>query len=633
MKKFLVLLALAGLFVACNNKEEEPETSAEGTVTLAFSLNANSFMAGETVTGTITDNSGEDVTRGDITVNFSCIDTDAGSYVEETLFSVFPASVELAAGASSVDVDFVLSDDIDQTYNLRIVADAQGCTITGANQNIIVGTAYVVTLSIPEATDNKVYPDDEFTIQAYTEIAPESDLTITLTYTDGAAAYFDALPETVTIEAGQTTGSSATVTAAANDGTGEHEITVSGTADSDSYIVSDYTFTRSVSQEAAGDYLTDETTLYADPAKAFVSSDKEEAYLSNGNSDDYVVMTRADKTDWTVESSAHPTASLADEGWTLLNACEFHYGFNGWGLPSTHSDSWNVNSIRVQNGWSTESTKPEQHYSWQSSQNEKYTDVKSDGYVRIWAAYDQGDITDVEDDTGSGTTRYIGTDSPKCLTGSVLPSWAVFETGTRIEVRARLGGKRQGFAPILRLRGNASTYEWPLYGEIDFMANPVYTDDVEGYSNKVHQAVRWSDDEENYWISDDYTLDVEDWNIYWVEITDGSSLKLGINGQTTYSTTGSGAYWPFCTTFNSSGLYLQVSLGVANAVRDYDSDAYSYLQSADWADSSFKTISYDSSKTSDDTPHMDIDWVRVWRNSNHGQTAGGNGQNSGVYFF
>lgn len=42
----------------------------------------------------------------------------------------------------------------------------------------------------------------------------------------------------------------------------------------------------------------------------------------------------------------------------------------------------------------------------------------------------------------------------------------------------------------------------------------------------------------------------------------------------------------------------------------------------DWADD-FKNISYQDSKTSNDTPRMEIDWIRFYKKSNYGYYGNG----------
>lgn len=617
MKKilsFCTLMTVVSLAVLLSSCKDEPEIVPEVvTPNVAVAFNTTSFLPGDVLTVTLTEDSGAE-DREDIPLYFSVTDSETGLSADN-LFTDFTYTATLASTASQISVSYTVIDDIEENYNLNFVIEADDCTVAGGSQYsqpITVGTAYVVTLAVTDSEDGTVTEGSTFTFTAATPVAPETDLTIDLTYDSGAEAYFDALPETVVIPAGQTEGQTAeiTVTADGGDYQADYSFEVSGVSQSAHYAVAN---TLTVTRKDRDNYLYDETWVYSDPAQTFVSNDLLEKYNSYGNNADYVVMTKA--TDGT--GSPHPNADLAAEGWTLLNSTEFSYIPEGMYYPCFSANEYGNNYISFQNGWAEESTTSMQEHSYLSY--EKFTNVTEEGYLRIWSAYDEGEVT--VGGTSTGETRPIGTEIAKANNNNNSSSynypnwWAKIGDGTRVEVRARIGGKRQGFNTFIRLLGNKGT--WPANGQISLLENPVYLSDPN--DDFVQQSMYFGSVSSHTGVSDTVYVNTSDWNIYWAEIVDGSIAKVGVNGYTTMTISSSdySVSWSIGDKFHNCGMYLLIGPKPGDAILDEDGYTDDQIIAGDWADSEFMNISYEDSKTNDNSPHIDIDWVRVWRNDNY----------------
>ncbi len=616
MKKILALLAIAGLFFSCNKNDQPEETSASGA-SLTVTLNATSFAAGDTVVATVTDNSGSDVTRGDITLQFKVVNLDTNSY-DTSMFGECEWSAVLGASDSSIEVEFPIRSDITETYSLRLDTSAEGCTITGSQQKITVSTGYVVELSIPGASDGKVKEGTTFTFTATTGAAPSEDMTITYTITDGEN-WFEPYTGGILIAAGETTGSSEEITVC-EDGdvdSGQMTFDVTATASIDNYEVQSLTITRKDKDSPLGEAIDDERWVYDDPDQAFYSSDTESKYLTCPSyKQGDVLMTKYDYTTGT-NGSPHPNATLAAEGWTLLNACEFH-AIGGWSYPRPESpNTYGVYNEATAYGWSDQNTEAVEKAAFVN--NTKYTNVTDDGYLRMWCCVDEGL-------SAKGTAMYVGTSSlyanKKNATMGISSNTAI-GVGTRVEIRARLRGDRQGTLMALWMQGNAQTLEWPQYGEIDILENHVVIgqEDTSDW-NLAEQTLHWgyvddnSSPSHNKPTAQNPVEDIEEYNIYWCEIVDETTIKLGVNGETTRTftkettTNSHGDYtWPYTNDYNPDGFHVLLTI--------YAGFPSYTIGDTSWQTADFKNMSYEDSITSDVAPRMEIDWIRYWKNDNY----------------
>ena len=112
---------------------------------------------------------------------------------------------------------------------------------------------------------------------------------------------------------------------------------------------------------------------------------------------------------------------------------------------------------------------------------------------------------------------------------------------------------------------------------------------------------------------------VEDYNIYWVELVDESTIKLGINGSTTLEVTRDMLdSWPFTkastgTSIGAKGLYLVMRMDLFGEGNSVSSEL-----PAGW-DTELKSINPANYAT--EGPRMEIDWIRFYVNDNYKREA------------
>ena len=120
---------------------------------------------------------------------------------------------------------------------------------------------------------------------------------------------------------------------------------------------------------------------------------------------------------------------------------------------------------------------------------------------------------------------------------------------------------------------------------------------------------------------------MDEFDIYWMEWRDNNEIALGINGKenvrmrTDGSYTGiangtalwnSSTHWPFTDKYNTEGLHLLLTFAGCNEWALGDAAVEQAAKDGSWAND-FKHISYQESKSSNDTPRMEIDWIRFYK--------------------
>lgn len=632
MRKFLLVipLVLAAFvaFVACDDDEEVNGSDAAGNPTM--SVNSTSLVGGQTLTITVAYADGAIHTGSPFVVYFTAINT-ATTQDASSLFSRFTDHITFDPEEGTVSVDYPVVE-LDDTYTVRFRASATNHDLNDAQRTITLregsagGAEHYVVLSITDGSTS-INEGSAFSITATADAAPEVDLSIEVTVDENSTSYVSELPATITIPAGETTGVSDELTMVDDGGAVLDNMTIKfvGTASDEAYAVTSVSVTRVDTDEYVDPSLTDETSLYSNPGAAFYSSTLESSYKgTSAYSDSDVLMTKYDYTTDT-DGSAHPNSSLAAEGWTLLNACEFH-PIDGWSYPRSAENSYGLHPVAVANGWGAQNTTAVEVRSFVD--NTKYTNVTDDGILRMWSCLDTGT-------SAQGGARYCGTSAIYAnKVGTAVCSNTYLGEGTRIEIRARLCGELVGFLPALWLQGNNTSEEWPQYGEIDIMENHPYENDEDSYG-RMYQTLHWgyvtSGESPTHANPDvEGVIDADVWNIYWCEIL-GDKVKMGINGITTrtFTTadnpTNHSFSWPFCDSYNTNGFHILVTQGVAwNASSMSDSD----LQAGKYGTETFRNMSYEESKTSDNAPRIEIDWIRYWKNDDYSYPSGwinGNG--------
>ena len=183
--------------------------------------------------------------------------------------------------------------------------------------------------------------------------------------------------------------------------------------------------------------------------------------------------------------------------------------------------------------------------------------------------------------------------------------------GMRIEMKVRLGGNRTGFVPMIEVKNPATaTTCKEAKQSICILKN------VSG--SAITQSVRGEG------VSDAKSVvsaipKVEDYNIYWVELVDENTIKLGINGSTTLEVTRDMLdSWPFTkastgTSVGAKGLYLVMRMDLFGEGNSVSSEL-----PAGW-DTELKSINPANYAT--EGPRMIIDWIRFYVNDNYKREA------------
>lgn len=629
MKKLLIYLMLFSAAACSEDKTEDP---ARENTPLEVTLNSTSLCMGEVMTATIRiadTEEGEALRQTDFPIYFEAIEN--GAYTD--LFANFTSETIFPKGSEEITVQFpVRESGIDGEHTVLFWVSAEGRAITGASQTITISDHHYITVSVKDSETNDVTEGTEFVLQAeIAEPAPEA-LTITILPEEGASEAFENLPATMTIPQGETVTMCDPVTVKRDDGGkyDDRDWNFTGAAANNKYAVKAFKITRIDSDVQKGDRLLDEKWVYDNPDAAFYSTVTEALYLACPSyKEGDILMEKSVKAG---EGDVHPNRTLAAEGWTLLQALEFH-ALNGWSYSRSVQNSYGNYPVAVANGWGAQETQKVEETCFVD--NAKYTTVTDDGYLRMWAAKDNGNAH-----YAGGGARAFGAAAlyaNKIGMNTAVPQNTVIREGTRIEVRARLRGRLQGFNYAIWLMGNSNNVatDWPQCGEIDIMENPVFVNNVAGSLKTVHQTLHYGtpigDVHANPTVNK--TIEPSEWNIYWVEIVDATTIKAGINGVTTKTFTASdNAYeWAFTNEKNPNGFHILLTPGLAaewpcGALTDEQ------IKSGSWADPAFLNLTYEQSRTSDLAPRMEVDWIRYWKNENY-NTDGAAGVNTAGKFF
>lgn len=599
MKKiFTLALAAFALAVSCQKPTPEPDVFPP----LQADYSSTLLAAGETLTLDITvipDDSAEK--HKDIVI---AVDAFEGGKPTSVFTETFPTQITVPAGEMSKKVTFTVQSDLEGAHDVTFMLAAENYSIKGGRQAIQVVDAFKVSFSVAESEKMEFTEGGELQLKATLQKASTSAFSIVLTAEPEVLANFESFPASFEIPAGQTEVVFPPFAVKVDDGDfyDDQPCEFVGETTLAKFAVVPFTLTRLDKDTDFGDKLNDEHWVYANP---------ETPFHSKNTVDKWPACPSAQGTLMAV-GDAHPTASIAAEGWTLAGAYEFH-AIDGWSFPRGNL-AGGIHPVLVANGWGEQATKAVE--ATFAVSNSKYTHVSDEGILRMWAAHVAGNAQ-----TG-GARDYTGAAlyANKSINTSMQNTVSIVE-GTRVEVRARVRGAVKGFNYAVWLMGNSNndTVDWPQCGEIDIMENPVFIDDVDNAKQTVHQTLHWGKEIEgvghNNPTKSRKLEHVEEFNIYWVEIVDATTVRMGINGQLTREFKASdyenASEWPFCKAQNPKGFALLLTPGLADKWTGADPTTTS------WADPAFLNLSYQDSITSDDAPRMEVDWIRVWKNENY----------------
>ena len=540
-------------------------------VPLTMSINEKAFVMGEHLKVDIKvepDADGNEVVANeDFDIYFTA---KAGTEDVANAFEPFSSIVTFPKGEKQIQVDFpVKTSGLVGTTTMEFVAFARGYKMANSSQGIKVSDYYRISMSLENNTENVVTEGGKFVLVAKVDKPSSVPLEVTITPEEGEEGRYDNLPSTLTIPAGRTSVKSAAVTIKQDyEMTGDLQLVLNLKSNSSSNPMTApaLTITMTDLESMADPDLYDMTTVYENPNIMFVSYD-----------DDWFTGKETAKMD---EGTAHPNAELGSQ-WKFDYAIEFHKNSTSGDYQKlgNATDANRGNVLKID--WT------------------KYAKVTDEGELNICV--------------GVEGTNY-GTAGIHCCK-SLGQMWAQNVTriypGMRIEMKVRLGGNRTGFVPMIEVKNPATaTTCKEAKQSICILKN------VSG--SAITQSVRGEV------VSDAKSVvsaipKVEDYNIYWVELVDENTIKLGINGSTTLEVTRDMLdSWPFTkastgTSVGAKGLYLVMRMDLFGEGNSVSSEL-----PAGW-DTELKSINPANYAT--EGPRMIIDWIRFYVNDNYKREA------------
>ena len=540
-------------------------------VPLTMSINEKAFVMGEHLKVDIKvepDADGNEVVANeDFDIYFTA---KAGTEDVANVFEPFSSIVTFPKGEKQIQVDFpVKTSGLVGTTTMEFVAFARGYKMANSSQGIKVSDYYRISMSLENNTENVVTEGGKFVLVAKVDKPSSVPLEVTITPKEGEEGRYDNLPSTLTIPAGRTSVKSAAVTIKQDyEMTGDLQLVLNLKSNSSSNPMTApaLTITMTDLESMADPDLYDMTTVYENPNIMFVSYD-----------DDWFTGIETAKMD---EGTAHPNAELGSQ-WKFDYAIEFHKNSTSGDYQKlgNATDANRGNVLKID--WT------------------KYAKVTDEGELNICV--------------GVEGTNY-GTAGIHCCK-SLGQMWAQNVTriypGMRIEMKVRLGGNRTGFVPMIEVKNPATaTTCKEAKQSICILKN------VSG--SAITQSVRGEV------ISDVKSVvsaipKVEEYNIYWMELVDENTIKLGINGSTTLEVTRDMLdSWPFTkastgTSVGAKGLYLVMRMDLFGEGNSVSSEL-----PAGW-DTELKSINPANYAT--EGPRMIIDWIRFYVNDNYKREA------------
>lgn len=540
-------------------------------VPLTMSINEKAFVMGEHLKVDIKvepDADGNEVVANeDFDIYFTA---KAGTEDVANAFEPFSSIVTFPKGEKQIQVDFpVKTSGLVGTTTMEFVAFARGYKMANSSQGIKVSDYYRISMSLENNTENVVTEGGKFVLVAKVDKPSSVPLEVTITPKEGEEGRYDNLPSTLTIPAGRTSVKSAAVTIKQDyEMTGDLQLVLNlkNNSSSNPMTAPALTITMTDLESMADPDLYDMTTVYENPNIMFVSYD-----------DDWFTGKETAKMD---EGTAHPNAELGSQ-WKFDYAIEFHKNSTSGDYQKlgNATDANRGNVLKID--WT------------------KYAKVTDEGELNICV--------------GVEGTNY-GTAGIHCCK-SLGQMWAQNVTriypGMRIEMKVRLGGNRTGFVPMIEVKNPATaTTCKEAKQSICILKN------VSG--SAITQSVRGEV------ISDVKSVvsaipKVEEYNIYWMELVDENTIKLGINGSTTLEVTRDMLdSWPFTkastgTSVGAKGLYLVMRMDLFGEGNSVSSEL-----PAGW-DTELKSINPANYAT--EGPRMIIDWIRFYVNDNYKREA------------
>ena len=621
----------ATLFSGC--KDNESMGTLAEAVPLKLEVSKKYLVFGENTDVTLSVNNSEGselLLNEDIDVTFSmrCSDADGNSIPNNEVFDGFIEKTSLKKGDANFSFNIqAKSKAFKFPVNVEISAFTRGYNIANNKQNLAVSDYHYATISLKGNSDNTVYEGEKFILQADITGAPSEDLHIKINIPESQKDLCENIPEELVIPAGKTSVIGGLVNVKDGDDTkADRKLDIEFESSLSAHPIGNENNMLTVNiidvDKPLGNKLTDERYINPRPQLLYVSDATETKVANWAPTKMFEKMT---------VGTPHPAPALSGT-WSFLRSMEFH-----------HIDDCMFTNAEYgtfpPKGLSAQDTKKVQEY--QGLNNEKYSTITEDGYLKMWCVKEKtqaiGGGVGVLD---YGTSAFYANKFPKDPGAGMNQAAAqnvLILPGMRLEFRARIRGNNKGFNAALWLQGNAYTDQvpWPEFGEIDIMENP------SGRNNdpQIHATLHYAPGDKGNSITGNRQLtNITEWNVYWCEILNDNSIRIGVNGETigTFkSNQAGGVKWPFTPEVNPRGYHIILTLAAPSkwALGGGSIDINDFWTPDKGWDTGFANITYEQSKTHPNTPRMEIDWIRFYTNSDYQSHLNSSGFNNKEQLF
>jgi len=593
--KTALSIILAGT-VLCSCSKKPLRDPLVRPVPLKVVLSSQSLVMGDDLAIEVSvadENNPEAVSLEEFDVYFSA---KAGTTdVAAQVFDFLPEKAVFPKGAKGITVNVpVRREGIASAQALDLTTFVRGYKVSGAAQSIIVSDFHYTVVSLKNNPDGEVQEGSSFVLTASVAVPSLEDVVVYITPKAGEENEYENLPSTLVVSKGTTSVDSEAILLKEDMiYTGDRALTLFITSDAAVHPLwrTELTLLKKDRDAPLGSLLQDERWVYDNPNLPFMSARNKAAVMAWYDRDPKEMST----------GDPHPKMP----GWNFYNALEFH------AIPAAYANAApNAFGNHVPKGFAAQNTALLQTV--MAVDNGKFSTITNEGYMRMWAAKEPTQASGGASGMRSYGFSAFYSSKFNANNATFVPQHTRIYPGMRIEVRARVRGEKNGFNCAIWLQGNAqNALPWPKYGEIDVFENPV---GPQTGTNTVYQTFHLSDQgvADHNPHSAVSMPNISDWNIYWVEFVDESTVAMGINGQTNVTLRKGDmkdpALWPFDKTVNPEGFHLLLTLGAPSEW------GLGSPVPAGW-DAAFADIAYSDSKTDPRTPRLELDWIRYYTNA------------------